>query len=119
MVPDKTHWTVRSGVDVATDIRRYFRGEDLDAYAWFRDGHFRFCGRGERATVSEALFDVAGQAVVAHEDELFSMVGFLATRRFTVDLSERIKGVRDPVARRRLERMKAEAESALGRRTKA
>ena len=119
LVPSQTTWTVRTGSQVASRLSEYFRGDTPDdAYLMFRDGHFVFCGHGERATVHQALVDAAALSALHHEDALYDIAWLLASRQLRTALDQGLtKAGKDTVERRRLLRMKSAVDESLRRLT--
>jgi hypothetical protein len=109
--------TIRSGADVAEELGRYFRGADESStlVSMFPNGHFRFCGRGERGAMYEALLDAASLSAPRHEEQLYLLMDYLATRRFIAAIDRRLAAPAiGPPVRARMERMRARGLSALG-----
>jgi len=119
LVPSQTNWTVRTGSQVASRLSEYFRGDTLDdAYLMFRDGHFVFCGHGERATVHQALVDAAALSALHHEEALYDIAWLLASRQLRTALDQGLtKAGKNKVERRRLLRMKSAVDESLRRLT--
>ena len=119
--PPLPHWPVRTGAEVAADITRYFRGEnDSPALlARFANGHFIFCGREERGEVNAALIAVARNHSVQKEKELYGLLRYLGSSLFVSQAEEALEAPGlSPTTRKRLERMKREAEEAVCRATR-
>ena len=109
--------TIRSGAEVAAELGRYFSGADESStlVSVFPNGHFRFCGHSERGAVYEALLDAASLTKPRHEEQLYVLMDYLATRRFISAIDRRLAAPAIGAAvRSRLERMRARGVSALG-----
>ena len=116
--PPNPSWPVRTGSEVAASLTRHFSRADEapGVVVAFANGHFRFCGRKERAEVYAALLDAAALETLHHERHLYDVAGVLASRQFIAALEHRLAapGIRLSF-RKRLERMRAEARESLSR----